>query len=329
MPNRPGTLGAVASALGALGADINLVEIVEKRGEIEVEEFILDLPPTQTVEKLVAACDRLESVQVEWVRNYPRGGGIEYDIELHRRIAADPSRAGEILASAAPLVFRAQWSVLLDVSAAPQVTFGTPGAPDLDADHLRRFGPFDLLHRVALEPDWIPGADAHHAVVSPMADQRAVIVARRGEPPFFGSELARLAHVTGATATTDMFDQPQSTTDPQTGSSQTSGNPALRAQIPLIFASRCVSERVRAWPQAMRRREPVSGGRQHCGGGSHRHLCLGASATRPSRPRRPHAIVVVPLQVVVDQTPGDRSPQLRHGLGDRLAAVEAGHRMAD
>ena len=40
MPNRPGTLGAVASALGALGADINLVEMVEKRGEIEVEEFI-------------------------------------------------------------------------------------------------------------------------------------------------------------------------------------------------------------------------------------------------------------------------------------------------
>ena len=198
------------------GADINLVEIVEKRGEIEVEEFIFDLPPTRTVEELVAACDCLESVRVEWVRNYPRGGGIEYDIELHRRIAADPSRAGEILASAAPLVFRAQWSVLLDVSAAPQVTFATPGAPDLDAAQLRRFDPFDMLHRVALEPDWIPGTDAHHAVVSPIADQRAVIVARRGEPPFFGSELARLAHVTGATATTDMFDQPQSTTDPQT-----------------------------------------------------------------------------------------------------------------
>jgi hypothetical protein len=216
MPNRPGTLGAVASALGALGADINLVEIVEKRGEIEVEEFILDLPPTQTVEELVAACDRLDSVQVEWVRNYPRGGGVEYDIELHRRIAADPARAGEILASAAPLIFRAQWSVLLDVSGAPQVIFGTPDAPDLDVDHLRRFAPFDILHRVALEPDWIPGSDPHHAAVSPMADHRAVIVARRGEPPFFGSELARLAHVTGAAATTDLFDQPRSTTDDQT-----------------------------------------------------------------------------------------------------------------
>lgn len=216
MPNRPGTLGAIASALGELGADINLVEIVEKRGEMEVEEFILDLPSTQTVEKLVAACDRLESVQVEWVRNYPRGGGIEYDIELHRRIAADPARAGEILASTAPLVFRAQWSALLDVSSDPEVTFATPGAPDLDPDRLQRFGPFDILHRVALEPDWFPGADGHHAVVSPMAAGQAVIVARRGEPPFFGSELARLAHVTGVAATTDMFDHPRSTTDPRT-----------------------------------------------------------------------------------------------------------------
>jgi hypothetical protein len=99
MPNRPGTLGAVASALGGLGADINLIEIVEKRGEVDAVEFILELPPTQTVGTLVAACDRLDSVQVEWVRNYPRGGGIEHDIELHRRITAEPARAGEIVAS--------------------------------------------------------------------------------------------------------------------------------------------------------------------------------------------------------------------------------------
>lgn len=215
MPNRPGALGAVASALGAIGADINLVEIVEKRGEIEVEEFILDLPPTQTVEALVAACDALESVQVEWVRNYPRGGGIEYDVDLHRRIAADPSRAGEILVSAAPLVFRAEWSLLLDVSAEPRIVFATPAAPALDADQLRVFGPFDLIHRVALEPGWMHDTDAHHAAVSPMPGRRAVIVARRGDPPFFGSELARLAHVTGAIPTADMFDRPQSTTDPQ------------------------------------------------------------------------------------------------------------------
>jgi hypothetical protein len=207
LPNRPGALGAVASALGAIGADINLVEIVEKRGDVEVDEFILDLPPSQTVTSLVAACDSLPDVEVQWVRNYPRGGGIDLDVELHRRMAADRSRAGEILVVAAPLVFRAQWSLLLQVPGTPHVTFSSPGAPALDPDTAQRFGPFDTIHRVALEPGWSPGWEAHHAVVAPIFDQGAVVIGRRGEPPFFPSELARLAHLVGGTDTTAISNQ--------------------------------------------------------------------------------------------------------------------------
>ena len=169
LPNRPGVLGAVATVLGRIGADISLVEIVEKRGRVEVDEFILDLPAGQTVETLVAACDSLAGVQVQWVRNYPRGGGIELDVELRRRMTADDSHADEILASAAPLVFRAQWSLLLHLSPAPRVVFSTPDAPDPASEILQRFRPFDTIHRVALEPDWLPGWDAHHAVVAPPA----------------------------------------------------------------------------------------------------------------------------------------------------------------
>jgi hypothetical protein len=197
LPNRPGALGAVATALGAIGADINLVEIVEKRGDVEVDELILDLPPDQTVLSLVAACDSLPGVQVHWVRNYPRGGGIDLDVELHRRMTADDERAGETLVVAAPLVFRAQWSLLLDVSGAPEVIFRGPGAPDLERDVVGRFHPFETIHRVALEPGWLPGWEAHHAVVAPVPERRAVIIGRRGEPPFFPSELARLAHLVG------------------------------------------------------------------------------------------------------------------------------------
>jgi len=215
LPNRPGALGAVASALGALGADINLVEIVEKHGAVEADEFILDLPPDQTVASLVAACDRLPGVEVQWVRNYPRGGGIELDVALHRRMAADCSRAGETLVAAAPLVFRAQWSLLLQVAGTPRVTFASPGAPDLDADATRRFGPFEAVHRVALEPGWLPGWEAHHAVVAPVTEQRAVVIGRRGEPPFFPSELARLAHLVGGAATAaGSDDRPATAPDP-------------------------------------------------------------------------------------------------------------------
>jgi hypothetical protein len=232
LPNRPGTLGAVASALGAIGADINLVEIVEKRGDVEVDEFILDLPPDQTVPSLVAACDSLPGVQVEWVRNYPRGGGIDLDVELHRRMAADRSRAGETLASAAPLVFRAQWSLLLQVSGTPQVTFSSPGAPDLNPDIAPRFGPFDTIHRVALEPGWLPGWEAHHAVVAPISEQLAVVIGRRGEPPFFPSELTRLAHLIGDADTTESSDQAMPTTTPSTAHRNPIAAPLYREDQP-------------------------------------------------------------------------------------------------
>jgi hypothetical protein len=216
LPNRPGGLGAVASAMGAIGADINLVEIVEKRGETEVEEFILDLPPHQTVRSLVAACDSLPGVEVQWVRNYPRGGGIELDVELHRRIAADRRRAGETLVVAAPLVFRAEWSLLLQVSDTPQVTFSSPGAPHLEPEVTQRFSPFDVVHRVDLEPGWLPGWAAHHAVVAPIWPERAVVIGRPGEPPFFASELARLAHLVGAADTMDSFRPAVATGRPDT-----------------------------------------------------------------------------------------------------------------
>ena len=56
LPHRLGALGAVASALGVIGADITLVEIVEKRGDVEVDEFILDLPPHQSVMVRLGEC---------------------------------------------------------------------------------------------------------------------------------------------------------------------------------------------------------------------------------------------------------------------------------
>ena len=215
LPNRPGALGAVASALGGIGANINLVEIVEKRGDIEVDEYILDLPADRSIESLVDACDSLAGVEVEWVRNYPRGGGIELDVDLRRRMADDGARAGETLVAAAPLVFRAQWSVLVHAASVPQIICGTPGAPHLDPDSIRRFRPFDTLHRVLLEPGWVPGWDAHHAVVVPMEAQQIVIIGRRGEPAFFRSELARLAHLVGGSVSTGDGDGPVFTVDPQ------------------------------------------------------------------------------------------------------------------
>ena len=230
LPNQPGALGAVASALGAIGADINLLEIVEKRGAVEVDDFILDVPHDGGVAELVAACDALPGVEVEWVRNYPRGGGIELDVELHRRMVADGERAAETLMAAAPLVFRARWSLLLDVLGTPRATARSPGAPELDPEVARRFAPFDTIHRVTLEEGWWPGWEAHHAVVAPLSSRQVLIVGRPGEPPFFASELARLGHLVGSPGTAE--DQGEVPAASETGGHRTPVAPPLYLRQP-------------------------------------------------------------------------------------------------
>ena len=205
LPNRPGSLGAVATALGSIGAQINLVEIVEKRHDVEIDEFILELPMSQSVGSIVETCDALTGVQVDWIRNYPRGGNIELDIQLRQRMAADPQHAAETFVNAAPVVFRAQWALLLDVTL-PTVSLFTPGSPSLDERSLARFRPYDKVHRLALEEGWLPGWHSCSAVVAPIAASRAVVVGRRSDPPFFASEVVRLEYLVGSVSEVVDFD---------------------------------------------------------------------------------------------------------------------------
>src|SRR3954471_534944 len=116
LPDRPGSLGAVASAMGGVGGDINAVEIVEKGDGVVVDDFIVDLPPGKLPETIITACHHLEGVRVEWISRYPEGGGLQSDLEALERMTADPASAAETLVSLSPVVFRSHWSVLLEVT---------------------------------------------------------------------------------------------------------------------------------------------------------------------------------------------------------------------
>ena len=94
LPDRPGSLGAVATAMGGVGGDINAVEIVEKGSGVVVDDFIVDLPPNQLPETIVTACQTLEGVRVEWIARYPEGGGLQSDLEALERMTADPVARG-------------------------------------------------------------------------------------------------------------------------------------------------------------------------------------------------------------------------------------------
>jgi len=196
LPDRPGSLGAVATAIGRINGDINAVEIVEKGMGMVVDDFIVDLPPNQLPETIVAACQNLEGVHVEWISRYPEGGGLQSDLEALERMTADPEHAADTLVSLCPVVFRSHWAVLLDTSTArPVATFFTTLAPELTTELVERLAPFDTVHRVELESDWVAGWGDCTLVVVPLTRDRAMVVGRLGGPAFLDSEIARLNHL--------------------------------------------------------------------------------------------------------------------------------------
>jgi hypothetical protein len=196
LPDRPGSLGAVATAMGRVGADINAVEIVEKVDGVVIDDFIVDLPPNQMPETLVTACQSLEGVRVEWISRYPEGGGLQSDLEALERMAADPTHAAETLVSLCPVVFRSHWALLADVGpGGPRASYSTTRAPDLTATVGELLAPYDATHRVDLDSGWSPGWGDTTAVVTPLTQDRMIVIGRLGGPAFLDSEIARLHHL--------------------------------------------------------------------------------------------------------------------------------------
>jgi len=196
LPDRPGSLGSVATAMGGVGGDINAVEIVEKGDGVVVDDFIVDLPPNQLPETIVTACQNLPGVRVEWISRYPEGGGLQSDLEALERMTADPAHAAETLVSLCPVVFRSHWATLIAVGPdGVEPTFSTTLAPDLTPEIAARFAPFDATHRLDLDSGWSPGWGDTTLVVTPLTQDRVIAIGRLGGPSFLDSEIARLHHL--------------------------------------------------------------------------------------------------------------------------------------
>ncbi|MFT4110087.1 amino acid-binding protein [Propionicimonas sp.] len=195
LPDRPGTLGAVATAMGTVGADINAVEIVERYEGYAVDDFMLELPGGSAPDSLITACTSVPGVEVVWLSHYPEGWGLLGDVDVLNAMIEEPEQAAEILTREAPQVFRVTWAVLVDRERNTLLS-RTDRAPDLDADGIAALGDLTEARDGELPDGWIPGWGETLIAVSPFRNEATVILARRGGPEFLKSELARLRHLT-------------------------------------------------------------------------------------------------------------------------------------
>lgn len=196
LPDRPGSLGAVASAMGTVGADIHAVEIIERSDDYVIDDFMLAVPDGTLHDSLVSACTRLDGVEVLWLSRYPESWGLESDIELLNRMTEEPAEAAEILTDAAPVVFHCHWAVLANRDTL-QPVFATAMAPDLVDDVLTEFGPLTKVHDVHRPEGWLPQWSESVCLVAPVRRHRVVILGRQGGPRWLNSEIARLRFLAG------------------------------------------------------------------------------------------------------------------------------------
>jgi ACT domain len=196
LPDRPGSLGTVATALGEVDADIHAIEIVEHRRDngTAVDDVVVDLPPGGLPDRLVSACNSVPDVEVIWFSRYGAGGGLHMDLEAVEQMTSAPGEAFEILVDHAPAVLHADWAALLDGGDGDiKVLRETSATPAFGA----AVGKWLPMERAAtLEAPDGEGLAESVLVAAPLdSDRRIVVVGRRGGPEFLRSEVARLSYL--------------------------------------------------------------------------------------------------------------------------------------
>lgn len=121
LPDRPGALGQVAGAIGAVGGDVVGIEILERGGGSAIDELSVALPDAALTDRLIDAIRSVEGVAVEHVRSVDpdRPDGTLAALAAVAAIAAAPSPARlEVVCQTIRQLFDADWSVALSADGA-------------------------------------------------------------------------------------------------------------------------------------------------------------------------------------------------------------------
>jgi ACT domain len=202
LPDRPGALGAVASALGSVGADILSVDVIERAPGSATDDFVVELPADRLADTLVTAAATVDGVHVESIRPYAGQIDPHRELELLDALGRNPHASLSLLADGVARVFRAGWALVLD---APELGQGRVlarggAAPELSALPTPWWPP-SPARQLTADPAWAP-ADwdrlGTELAVSPLGD--AALLVGRPALRWLPSELVRLQHLASIAA---------------------------------------------------------------------------------------------------------------------------------
>lgn len=203
LPDVPGSLGRLASAIGSAGGNIDAIEIVERTHDGRaVDDVFLAAEPGVMPDSIISACTQLDGVDVLWISRYGAGSNLTRDLEVVESMTSDPAAARDILVDLTPATFVVDWALRARRTSAGSgetqtavIVHGSPAAPTEVPDGFtwpedRAGGRLEVPERLG------------ELLVAFCAfdDDELVAVGRRGGPPILDSEVARLRHLAALAA---------------------------------------------------------------------------------------------------------------------------------
>lgn len=146
LPDRPGALGQVASRIGAVHADVTAIDILERGAGRVIDELVVAVPDSTSVELLAKEIGAVDGVAVEHIRpaSADRPDPATAFLELAARIAgADPDDRPATLGHGLLVAADADWVVLASDGGVVMAVGAAPDARWLEAflDGSEHLGP--------------------------------------------------------------------------------------------------------------------------------------------------------------------------------------------
>jgi hypothetical protein len=192
LPDVPGSLGRLASAIGTAGGNIDAIEIVERREGKAVDDVFLAANQGVMPDSIVSACTQLEGVKVLWISRYGAGSNLTRDLEVVEAMTSDPDVARNTLVDLLPATFVVDWALRVRREGdGGKVLHGSPAAPADIPDGIAWPKDLDRGRRIDVPDDlsdWLVAGCS-------IGEDEMIVVARRGGPEILDSEIARLRHL--------------------------------------------------------------------------------------------------------------------------------------
>jgi acetolactate synthase small subunit len=114
VPDRPGALGRVTSAIGSAGGDIAQVHVLESEAGRALDDVFVQVRDAGQLDRVARTVGALAGVTILGVQAPAPPATGHTELELVQQVVSQPSRSLQTLVDGAPAALGADWAALID-----------------------------------------------------------------------------------------------------------------------------------------------------------------------------------------------------------------------